>query len=107
MGKGRRQKTAKRSTTGDSFGDVDRAWGCPRCGTALAVTSGGLDCLKCGWIQKRLLSVEEAAAILKMTLESFPKRLRLDAKGRVCEELIDVMTLYRAWKAIEGANLGD
>ena len=98
---------AKKSTTGEPFGDVDTAWGCPSCGTALAVTSVGLTCLRCGEIQKCLLSIEEAGAILKMTLESFPKRLRLDAKGRVCEEYIDVKDLVRVWKAIGRVNFGN
>ena len=107
MRKGGRQRMAKRSTTGEPFGDVDRAWSCPGCGTALAVTSVGLTCLKCGEIQKCLLSIEETGVIIKMAVESFPKRVRLDAEGRVCEEFIDVMTLYRAWKAIERLNLGN
>ena len=96
---------AKRSTTREPFWDVDRAWGCPSCGTALAVTTCGLACLKCGEIQKCLLGIEEAGAILKMSLESFPKRVRLDAKGRVCEELIDAMDLLKAWNAIRGLKV--
>jgi len=64
----------------------------------------GLTCLKCSCIQKRFLSVEEAGGIL---LGSFPKRVRLDEQGRVCEELIDIFTVYRAWKAIERLDLGN
>ncbi len=98
---------AKRSTLEELYGDVDRAWGCPSCGTALAVTSVGLTCLRCNEIQKRLLSIEEGGAILKMAVESLPKRVRLDEKGEVCEEFIDVMDLVKAWKAIERLNLGN
>lgn len=90
---------------GNNWGDVDRAWDCPSCGTPLAVASYGLDCLKCGQVQKRLLSVEEASTILKTILELFDKRVRLDAEGRVCEEFIDLKDLVKAWKAIEQANL--
>ena len=89
-----KRSTTKKPTLEELYGDVDRAWDCSNCGTALAVTSVGLCCIECRQMQKRLLSVEEAAVIIEMvvktTLESFPKRVRLDAKGRVCEEFIDL-----------------
>ena len=57
-------------------------------------------------MQKRLLTVEEVTQIFKTTAESFPKRIRLE-KGAVCEELIDIFTVYKAWRAIERLDLGD
>jgi len=100
-----KRSTTKKPTLEGIYGDVDRAWPCSNCGTAMAVTSLTLTCLKCGYIQKCLLSIEEAGAILKMTLESFPKRLRLDATGRAREELIDVLVLLKAWKALKGLKV--
>ena len=97
----------KRSTTREPFWDVDKLWDCPRCGTALAMATVSPICLKCGEMQKKLLSIEEAGAILQMAVESFPKRVRLDAKSAVCEEFFDVMDLVKVWKAIERLNLGD
>ena len=94
---------AKRSTLKsmeELYRDVDRVWDCPSCLTPLAVTSAGPICPRCGEMQKRLLSVEEAMQILKMALELFPKRLHLDAEGRVLEELVDSMDLVRLWKAM-------
>ncbi len=102
-----KRSTTKKPTLEELYGDVDKVWGCPKCGTALAVTSIGPACLKCGEAQKCLLSVDEAGAILKMILESFPKRLHLDAEGAVLEELVAVKDLIRAWKAIERLNLGN
>ena len=100
---------AKRSTLKsmeELYGDIGKVWPCPTCGTPLAVTSFGLTCTSCG-VQKRLLNAEEAMQILKMILESFPKRLHLDAEGAVLEELVDAMDLVRLWKAIERLNLGN
>ncbi len=102
-----KRSTTKKPTLEELYGDVDRVWGCQSCGTALAVASVGLICLGCEEIQKRLLTPEEAGGILKMTLESFPKRVRLDEKGRVCEEFIDVMDLVRMWKAVERVDIGN
>ena len=95
----------KKPTLEELYRDIDKVWGCPKCGTLLAVTSVGLTCLRCGEMQKRLLSVEEAGVIIEMivktTLESIPKRVRQDEKGRVLEEFFDVLDLVRAWKALK------
>lgn len=91
------------------YKDVDRVWDCSTCGTPLAVTTVAPFCPKCGEMQKRLLSIEEAGKILKMDLksESFPTRVRLDEKGKICEEFVDAMDLVRMWRAIERLKLGD
>jgi len=104
-----KKSTTKKPTLEELYGDVDRVWGCPTCGTPLAVATVGLYCTECRQMQKRLLTIEEAGAILKMDLESesFPKRVRLDEKGEVCEEFVDSMDLVKMWKAIERLNLGN
>jgi len=104
MRKRPKRSTMKKSTV-NNWGDVDRVWGCPSCGTLLAVATVTPICLKCGEVQKCLLSVEEATHILKMILESFNKRVRLDAEGKVCEEFIDVMDLVRMWRALKGLKV--
>jgi len=77
---------------------IGRAWDCGNCGVALAVASWGLTCIRCG-VQKRLLSIEEAGVIIKTAVESLPRRVRLDGKGRIVEEFIDSLDILKAWKA--------
>lgn len=94
--KGSRQKRRLSQAT--------EGWPCPRCGAPLAVTLLTLWCHKCHFLHPKLLTVDEAAEILGVSVKEVGNliersdlrvRVQRDSIGRVRRRFLDVLDLWR------------